>query len=129
MMRRDLLTAAPTFAFSTLLATGAQPASGMALAGAGGTDILRLFHRRQKIIATARNYVCNGSDEDEERELESLFYRRADRLEDQMMALPCTCAADFAAKVIVGTCKGEVFSDWETGSLWIEARRLTASGI
>ncbi len=27
MMRRDLLTAAPTFAFSTLLATGAQPAS------------------------------------------------------------------------------------------------------
>lgn len=87
------------------------------------TPILRLFRQHQKIVDAAEAYVCTTSKEDEE--LDRLFYHRKDRIEAELMELPCTSAADFAAKVIVDTAKGRVFSEWETGDLWIEARALT----
>ena len=68
--------------------------------------------------------VSNGKDEDEE--MDRLFFSRTDRIEEEMMALPCTCAADFAAKAIVSTCNGGAFPDWKTGPLWVEARALVS---
>lgn len=44
-------------------------------------------------------------------------------ISDEMLALPTTCAADFAAKVIIETCDGGVVLG-EDSSLWSEARTL-----
>ena len=40
------------------------------------------------------------------------------------MALPCTCAADFAAKAIIDTVDRGLFPDWKTGNIWKVAREL-----
>lgn len=115
MSRRTLLTA--------------LPASGVALAlpadaDTGETEIQRLFYLHQTIKGAARNHVSTVSDEDEE--LERLFFFHTDRIEDEMMALPSTCSADLAAKMIVAHCNGE-FSclSWDN-PVWIEARRFVA---
>lgn len=47
------------------------------------------------------------------------------KIETKMMKLPTTCAADFAAKVIVDTSEAVCLSEWQTGQLWKEARALT----
>lgn len=88
------------------------------------TPILRLFRQHRAIIDAATRHAQVSIDVEDE-EMERLFYRHSDRIEAEMMALPCTCAADFAAKVIVDTNRGGVFSDWETGAIWQEARALT----
>ncbi|MFC0339788.1 hypothetical protein [Paracoccus niistensis] len=116
MNRRALLKAAPALAMA-----GAVPA----MASEGDTPILRLFRQHQAINDAAMVHVCVATGKDEDEELDRLFYRERDRIQDEMMALPCTCAADFAAKVIVDTCNGGLFSDWETGAIWQEARALT----
>ncbi|TPE53214.1 hypothetical protein [Amaricoccus solimangrovi] len=84
------------------------------------TEILSLFREYRALMDAAGTYP-NDTDE----VLERLFHRPAREILDRMMALPCTCAADFAAKVIADTCEGGLLSDWETGDLWIEARDLT----
>ena len=88
------------------------------------TPILRLFHERQNILDAAGEHICAATGADADDELERLFYCHADELEVQMMALPCTCAADFAAKLITDTCQGGLFSDWNEGQIWREARGL-----
>ena len=119
--RRTLLTALPVTSVALALPA---PIFGEPEAD---TPILRLFRQHRKIIDAAGAHVCAAEGKAEDEELERLFYRRADRIEAELMALPCTCAADFAAKVIVDTCQGGLFSDWETGAIWQEARALTAS--
>ena len=93
------------------------------------TPILRLFHEHQAILLAANEYHYAGehirTESDIDAELDRLFYQHSDRIEAELKALPCTCAADFAAKMIIDTVRGEVFSDWETGALWVEARALT----
>lgn len=89
------------------------------------TEVLRLFHKHRAIIDAARTHVCVMERKDHDLELEQRFYRYSDKIEAQMMAMTCTSAADFAAKMIVDTCRGVVFSDWETGTIWQEARALT----
>lgn len=111
-MNRRQIIAAPA-----VLALGAVPA-----VADGETEILRLFRQREAIRKAAMALVCVTDAEDAE--LEDLFWRRADEIEDELMSLPSTCAADFAAKVITDTARGELFSDWETGALWKEARAL-----
>lgn len=88
------------------------------------TPIVSLFRKHRAIHAAAGAYTTTllGTDEDEE--LERLFYREADQVEEAMMAMPCTCPADFAAKVIVATARGEAYPNWENGPIWIEARAL-----
>ena len=115
MNRRSLLAILPA------AAVGAVPAAAVAEAD---TRILKLFRQYEEIRLAAESYVCVTDDEDAE--VEAKFWRRADQIEAEMMALPCTCAADFAAKVIVDTARGALFSGWETGALWIEARALVA---
>lgn len=89
------------------------------------TPILKLFHEYQAIIKAAEAHVSLAAGKDEDEELERLFYRNSDKIKAEMMAMPCTCAADFAAKIIVDTSRGFLFSDWETGKIWAEARELT----
>ncbi|WP_133119889.1 hypothetical protein [Pseudooceanicola lipolyticus] len=84
--------------------------------------ILQPFHQHQHLLKAAD---CAGRLGMTDIELDARFFDPADEIEAEMMALPCTCAADFAAKAIVDTVRGGVFSDWETGSLWVEARALT----
>lgn len=114
--RRKLLMGLP-FAGAAL----AIPA--MAEADERRTQILRLFHQHQAILDAAAKHISATASVDEE--LERLFYCRSDKIEEEMMALPCTCAADFAAKVIVDSARGGRVSDWETGAIWKEARALT----
>ena len=120
MKRRALLKFFPAVAVLPAVAA----AQGI---GSNDTPILRLFREHQEVIDAATNYTTSATGKDEDEEMDRLFYQRANQIEGEMMALPCTCAADFAAKVIVDTVKGGLFSDWETGALWVEARALTGS--
>lgn len=116
MKRRDFISAAVAAAASPGLAFQASDAD---------TPILKLLHQIEEISEKAHNYRTGLTGQDEDDELDRLFYNRRNRLEAEMMAQPCTCAADFAAKVIVDTVRGDFFSDWKTGALWQETRDLT----
>ncbi|RME99984.1 MAG: hypothetical protein D6773_12135 [Alphaproteobacteria bacterium] len=85
------------------------------------SPILRLFHEYERL----RPALEAAGDEAEADRL----YDRMSVLEAEMMALPSVTAADFAAKTIRDSCRGVMFSDWETGGLWIEARALTGCGV
>ena len=52
------------------------------------------------------------------------YYDELFEVHDRLMAIPAQSAEDFAAKVIVDTCRGSLFSDWEDGEFWKEARQL-----
>lgn len=112
--RRSLLIAAP--------AAGVALVAGQAVAGE--SEIIRLYRRIEELSAAAmsHNSATEGRALDEE--LDALFYAERDRPEEQMMAIPSTSAADFAAKAIIGTGKGGFCEPWETGALWVEARAL-----
>lgn len=117
MNRRTLLAAAPA-------ALAAAPASALCIIDPADTPVMRLFRQHQAIMDAARDYTPVSSGKAADEEMDRLFYCRSNKIEEEMMALPCTCAADFAAKVIVDTCCGGLFSDWETGAIWQEARAL-----
>ncbi len=94
------------------------------------TEILRLFREHRSIRQAAERHVYSGRDygagyKNEDEEMELLFWKRTDAIEAEMNALPSTCAADFAAKMITSHCHGE-FSclDWDNNPVWIEARKL-----
>ena len=85
--------------------------------------ILELFREHLEIGREATDYdVPDGVNETQL--LEVLFWERRDRLEEEMMSLPAVSAADFAAKLIVDSVNGSLFSDWDNGKLWREARAL-----
>ena len=89
------------------------------------TRILALFWQHQAILRKADAHVFQGDDpRQEDDELDRLFYDEADRLSAEMMAEPCTCAADFAAKALVDTSNGRMICDGQTAPLWQEAREL-----
>lgn len=120
MNRRDLL-AIPAAA----TAAGFVPGALQAVTWQGATtEIVALYREIERIDGEAAKYESGLLGQAEDDELDRLFYNRRDHLIDVMMELPCTCAADFAAKVVLETVKGQAYSDWETGPLWIEARRL-----
>ena len=81
----------------------------------------------EAIIGAAQTYQTTSTGKAEDEELELLFYQHSSKIEEEMMAQPSTCAADFAAKAIVDSCKGGLMSDWETGAFWKEARQLIKS--
>lgn len=92
------------------------------------TPVLRLYRQHRAILDAAEEHVCTVTGKDEDAEMDRLFFSRSNEIEDEMMALPCTCAADFAAKAVVGTARGGVYYDWETGAIWQEARALIGGG-
>lgn len=119
MSRRSLLTALPL---------GGAALALPAMAGAGDdTPILRLFRQHQAILDAAGAHISTADGEVEDEELDRLYYRRSDRIENELMALPSTSAADFAAKFIVDTCNGGLCPNWETGAFCEEARALTGA--
>lgn len=120
-MNRRLFLSMPSVA----LVTCTTPAAAID----GETEILRLFREHEAILDAAGKHDCAATGKDEAAELELLFYQHSDKIEAEMMALPCTCAADFAAKMIVDTVRGGTFSDWEKGAIWQEARTLTGCSI
>ena len=109
--RRAVLAALPAVGFAPAAAPAGPPP--------GDTPILRLFRRRNALSEAARLHPSVDDDE-----LERLFYREADELEAELMASPCTCAADFAAKLLTDTCAGEVWTWGPDNLLVVEAREL-----
>ncbi len=88
------------------------------------TPILRLFREIESISIAAKAHKTDLKGEAQDTEMERLFHAPRDRLSAAMMALPCTCAADFAAKAVVETSKAQTMDAWETGPMWAEARAL-----
>ncbi len=115
MFRRMMMTILPVAGVSC-----AAPL----LAQEGTSEILRLFHAHRRITKAAHIYARTVSDQDED--LEMLFYRRTDRIQDAMMALPSSSAADFAAKMIISHCDGEFSCLSDEDPVWVEARQLTS---
>jgi hypothetical protein len=117
--RRALFQAIPVAG----LAAMSVPA--MAAAETDETPVLALFRQHCAVEAAAAAHASVATGRDQDDELDRRFYERSAELREQIMALPCTCAADFAAKLLVDTGNGCGFSDWETGAIWAEARALT----
>lgn len=114
--------------FEGLISIISERAQGLALTldanESERTEILRLFDQHEKINQAARAHVCTTTDHD--KELDELFYNERDRIEDTMVALPSTCAADFAAKMLATHCDGDFSCLPSDDPVWIEARRLTS---
>ena len=91
----------------------ALPAS--SIAANGETPVLHLFRKNRELVAAAQT----APDSEAEALLDA-----AQQIECAMMMLPCTCAADFAAKAIAATAN-DTGLDWQSHPLWIEARALT----
>jgi hypothetical protein len=98
---------------------------GLALVGAGPVDasatpVMVLFRKHQEITAAATAWP-----NDDNEELERLFYQKRDRLEDEMMALPTLTAQDMAAKMIVAHAYGDHSClSYSKEPVWREARAL-----
>lgn len=116
MNRRTFLAAAPA-------AVAVPPVT--ALSDMAASPIMTLFREYQRLSETAQSHVC--IEDDDNAELERLFYRERDQIGERILSLPCVCASDFAAKLIVDTCQGMLFSEWDTGDLWREARALVGA--
>lgn len=116
--RRNFLTTAPAFSFASLMASGATAADET------DSEIMRLYREWHVLDEWVEGPATNGVADDE-------IDQACDELraiERRMMAIPATTAAEFAAKVVVNTCKGRCLDDWESGALGKEARRLVGSG-
>lgn len=119
LSRRSLLAALPA------VGTPALSASYLAQADEGDTEIMLLFRQHRAIMKAGEEYECDLSDPNIDEKLDRLFYQRADQLEEVILSLPSTCAADFAAKIIVRSSCGQTIDDWGSGKVWQEARELT----
>ena len=93
----------------------------------GETEILRLFRERCRLGDAIEHSSKNDPDATDETLDAELAVMRT--VEAEIMRLPTTCAADFAAKAIVDTAEAGCLSEWETGALWKEARALTGCSI
>ncbi|MEM7667396.1 MAG: hypothetical protein AAF250_16215 [Pseudomonadota bacterium] len=119
MRRRTFIRAAATLPASV----GAAAASVGLPTEDGDTEILRLFREHQRLIEAGQAAVVETDLS--EGELNERFFDPAAQLEERIMALACETPGDFAAKLIADSCRGSSFTDWETGEIWVEARRQT----
>jgi len=86
------------------------------------TEILRLYRRHRDLFAAA---AAEGRVRMSAETLDRLYYHEADAIRDRLKDMPSTCAADFAAKLIVAAVGGHEMLDWDHGAIWREARALT----
>jgi len=84
------------------------------------SPVMTLFRQLQEY----QDWMNSLPDEATDADL-APHYERLRVIEAEMMALPSSSAADFAAKAIVETCEGAALSDWEASEFWKEARVLT----
>lgn len=109
--RRAILLGLPLVVASAGMAAEAPPPS--------DTPILALYREYSAIKEIIRS---TSSDE-----LEDWFFAQSDRIEAAMTELPCTCAADFAAKMLVSHCDGDFSCLGKTDPVWVEARQLVGA--
>lgn len=96
------------------------------------TPIMALFHKHREILKASAQCIIaaqGAKAKAQDREAEARVIEKLNKMEAELMALPATCAADFAAKVIIDTCCGDSYPDWITGALWREARELTGMEV
>jgi hypothetical protein len=108
------------------IVTGEGPVYRM---GQAKTPILQLYRQIRALRDEALAYETKAEGREEDDELYKHFWSKTDKLEEQLMALPCLCPADFAAKAIVESAEGELLTDWDAAPFWHEARALVADGI
>lgn len=92
--------------------TVAVPGSAMAM----DTPVLRLYREYMEVRAQAL-----AADDDDDGEA---FFLRFDAIEAAIMELPSTCAADFAAKMLVTHSDGDCSLLCKNDPVWQEARAL-----
>ncbi|MBQ4824149.1 hypothetical protein J4729_06235 [Leisingera sp. HS039] len=83
--------------------------------------IQALFARRNEIHTQIKERMATGEATHEDM---TPYYDEYEAVEQEMLRLPAETAADFAAKLITDSSNGALISDWETGEIWQEARRL-----
>lgn len=96
------------------------------------TPIMSLFHKHRAVLKNSAQCIIAAHGpraKARDRAAAARVIEKLNKIEAELMALPTTCAADFAAKVIMDTCCGGACSDWETGALWREARELTGMEV
>ncbi|MCW1931735.1 hypothetical protein [Pararhodobacter zhoushanensis] len=85
----------------------------------GESEILRLY--RAYIALTDAADTHPSLDDDE---LDRLFYFERDAIEDRLISIPSTCAADLAAKMLVAHNFGDFSCLYDCSPVWNEARAL-----
>jgi hypothetical protein len=88
------------------------------------TPIMCLFRKR-----CALRDLISSNDADFTNQVLDTLYCELEKINEAIMRLPVSSAADFAAKAIADSADGGVISDWVTGDFWIEARALTGSNF
>ncbi len=88
------------------------------------TPIIHLFRIHEQILNEANAYQPTSENEDVE--MEELFWNFKDQIEGEMMRRPCTSAADMAAKLLVSHVDGAFSSLSEDHPIWEEARNLVS---
>lgn len=116
LSRRQVLAGLPIAGAAVAIPTAAQ----------ADTPILRLFREHQELVDAANSHaLASAPGAAVDALLDRLYYGRIGEICDEIMPLPCEGVGDFAAKVIIETARGEMFSDWKTAPIWQEARVLT----
>lgn len=92
-----------------------------AVASTSDTPILRMSREIRAIRAEANAYVLANVETLTDEDVEALFYRRIDAIEDEMMATRSTCAADMAAKMLIAHRDGESSCLGRDHPVWMEA--------
>lgn len=91
-------------------------AAGRALAvPACDTSIIKLYKEYMELRAAAA--ACPDGEEEQ-------FYPCLDAIELAITAMPSTCMADFAAKMLVTNCDGDYSQLDKNDPVWVEARSL-----
>lgn len=122
MSKERVCANTPALSRRTVVACMAiAPAATVSAAAAPQDDseIVALFRQHQAYREWINDPAKSWNDEQLDAHCD-----RLNLIEDQILALPSKSAADFAAKVVVDSCEGSLFSCWETGEIWKEARQL-----
>lgn len=116
LSRRNLLT----------ISAGAVVAPAAALAQGGTTTPIVALYRKY-VAMRAEMAAAFDADAMSDDEYSEAFFAASDRIEAEMMDLPCTCAADFAAKMLVSHCDGDFSCLPKHDTIWAEARQLVGA--
>jgi hypothetical protein len=122
MKRRDVLTAGAVTLVAPLAPMAALAVTAVPAVASDESEIISLYHQYMAITEEAA--VHPSMDDDE---LDRLFYNRRDVIEGELLSLACTGPGDFAAKMIVASCRGGIELDWEKHPVWAEARTLVGA--
>lgn len=87
------------------------------------TPIFQLYRRHSELMDAAETYK-SGDVTITDEEMGRLFHDERCAIEVKMIAMPYQTMGGFVPKAIICTSRRRVFPDWETGEVWVEARKL-----